>query len=223
MPILFSYKWSRWIAPPQEVMQVNDQGIECMRRWPDPWVRCEKLRSRRSRRWIMCWAHCREEYRACILTRPPVCRVAVTGSGWEGKNSIERVIAIPWSWWMACRFRVYRLMRTSLTCQGLPARMWRRAPWTLLSVEWYRKYPDLERCWCNSDIWDKGREWGDPLCKVKRRWKREGFDGLNVYSGIGKATNLVHYLDTKQYLEMRKEAFRNDGMDPDPAGRSWSA
>lgn len=38
----------------------------------------------------------------------------------------------------------------------------------------------------------------------------------NVYSGIGKATNLVHYLDTKQYLEMRREAFRNDGIDPDP-------
>lgn len=39
----------------------------------------------------------------------------------------------------------------------------------------------------------------------------------NVYSGIGKATNLVHYLDTKQYLEMRKEAFKNDGASPDPA------
>jgi TonB-linked SusC/RagA family outer membrane protein len=38
----------------------------------------------------------------------------------------------------------------------------------------------------------------------------------NVYSGIGKATNLVHYLDTKQYLEMRREAFKNDGTAPDP-------
>jgi len=40
---------------------------------------------------------------------------------------------------------------------------------------------------------------------------------VNFYQGIGKATNLVHYLDTKQYLEMRREAFKNDGMDPDPA------
>jgi len=39
---------------------------------------------------------------------------------------------------------------------------------------------------------------------------------VNFYQGIGKATNLVHYLDTKQYLEMRREAFKNDGMDPDP-------
>ena len=40
---------------------------------------------------------------------------------------------------------------------------------------------------------------------------------VNFYQGIGQATNLVHYLDTKQYLEMRREAFKNDGMDPDPA------
>jgi len=39
---------------------------------------------------------------------------------------------------------------------------------------------------------------------------------VNFYQGIGKATNLVHYLDTKQYLEMRREAFKNDGVDPDP-------
>lgn len=39
----------------------------------------------------------------------------------------------------------------------------------------------------------------------------------NVYSGWGKATNLVHYLNTKQYLEMRNEAFKNDGTEPNPA------
>ncbi|WP_298739176.1 SusC/RagA family TonB-linked outer membrane protein [uncultured Chitinophaga sp.] len=37
----------------------------------------------------------------------------------------------------------------------------------------------------------------------------------NLYAGFGKATNLVHYLDTRQYLEMRTEAFSNDKRIPD--------
>lgn len=38
---------------------------------------------------------------------------------------------------------------------------------------------------------------------------------VNYYTGIGKASNLVRYLDTRQYLQMRKEAIRNDQRDAD--------
>ncbi|MGN6418013.1 MAG: TonB-dependent receptor [Pseudobacter sp.] len=40
---------------------------------------------------------------------------------------------------------------------------------------------------------------------------------LNFYQGIAKVTNQVKYLSTEQYLEMRREAFKNDGAVPDPA------
>lgn len=51
---------------------------------------------------------------------------------------------------------------------------------------------------------------------------------FNVYQGIGKLTNNVKYVNTRQYLEMRHEAFRNDGAAPDPdvdfdvlGGNTW--
>ncbi|WP_160710804.1 SusC/RagA family TonB-linked outer membrane protein [Chitinophaga solisilvae] len=37
---------------------------------------------------------------------------------------------------------------------------------------------------------------------------------MNVYSGQSKATHLVPTLDTRQYLELRKEAFTSDGVNP---------
>jgi TonB-linked SusC/RagA family outer membrane protein len=37
----------------------------------------------------------------------------------------------------------------------------------------------------------------------------------NVYSGVGRAVNLVRYLDTKQYLLMRHEGLRNDNRTAD--------
>jgi TonB-linked SusC/RagA family outer membrane protein len=40
---------------------------------------------------------------------------------------------------------------------------------------------------------------------------------LNFYQGIAKVTNQVKYLNTEQYLAMRKEALKNDGVAPDPA------
>ncbi len=36
----------------------------------------------------------------------------------------------------------------------------------------------------------------------------------NFYSGWGKVTRTVDYMNTAQYLEMRREAFRNDGIIP---------
>jgi len=39
---------------------------------------------------------------------------------------------------------------------------------------------------------------------------------LNVYTGYGSITRKVDYLNTAQYLEMRHEAFANDGMMPGP-------
>src|SRR5690606_3182091 len=37
---------------------------------------------------------------------------------------------------------------------------------------------------------------------------------VNVYSGIGDVANRVRLLNTEQYLEMRNEAFANDGLSP---------
>ncbi|MBE9598672.1 SusC/RagA family TonB-linked outer membrane protein [Pedobacter sp. MC2016-24] len=36
----------------------------------------------------------------------------------------------------------------------------------------------------------------------------------NFYSGIGKVTRTMEYLNTAQYLDMRREAFKNDGIVP---------
>lgn len=38
--------------------------------------------------------------------------------------------------------------------------------------------------------------------------------GLNVYSGAGKVSRTMDFLDTRQYLEMRREAFANDKITP---------
>jgi TonB-linked SusC/RagA family outer membrane protein len=37
---------------------------------------------------------------------------------------------------------------------------------------------------------------------------------FNIYSGAGKVTNMLNLLNTQQYLEMRHEAFNNDGITP---------
>jgi TonB-linked SusC/RagA family outer membrane protein len=37
---------------------------------------------------------------------------------------------------------------------------------------------------------------------------------INVYSGAGKASRFLSLLNTTQYLEMRREAFKNDGVTP---------
>ena len=39
---------------------------------------------------------------------------------------------------------------------------------------------------------------------------------INVYQGAGKVSNTMDLLNTQQYLEMRNEAFQNDGSMPDP-------
>lgn len=39
---------------------------------------------------------------------------------------------------------------------------------------------------------------------------------LNVQSGFGKVADKMKLLNTRQYLDMRHEAFRNDGVVPDP-------
>lgn len=38
---------------------------------------------------------------------------------------------------------------------------------------------------------------------------------INYYSGWGKVTRTMNYLNTRQYLQMRHEAFINDGITPD--------
>jgi TonB-linked SusC/RagA family outer membrane protein len=37
---------------------------------------------------------------------------------------------------------------------------------------------------------------------------------VNVYSGFGEVTRMIPMLNTPQYLEMRREAFKNDGVSP---------
>jgi TonB-dependent SusC/RagA subfamily outer membrane receptor len=39
---------------------------------------------------------------------------------------------------------------------------------------------------------------------------------FNVYQGVGAITHSVQYVNTSQYLQMRHEAFKNDGATPDP-------
>src|SRR5690606_13143743 len=39
---------------------------------------------------------------------------------------------------------------------------------------------------------------------------------VNIYTGIGRVARQVQYLNTPQYLQMRREAFRNDGKTPQP-------
>ncbi|HEY8929822.1 MAG TPA: SusC/RagA family TonB-linked outer membrane protein [Mucilaginibacter sp.] len=39
---------------------------------------------------------------------------------------------------------------------------------------------------------------------------------VNLNSGIGKVSHFIDLLTTQQYLEMRHEAFKNDGVSPDP-------
>lgn len=43
---------------------------------------------------------------------------------------------------------------------------------------------------------------------------------FNVYEGIGKIDNKLDLLNTQQYLEMRHEAFKNDGATPTPDARN---
>ncbi len=40
---------------------------------------------------------------------------------------------------------------------------------------------------------------------------------LTLTSGVGKVAHFMEFLDTKQYLDMRHEAFLNDGATP----QSW--
>jgi TonB-dependent starch-binding outer membrane protein SusC len=40
---------------------------------------------------------------------------------------------------------------------------------------------------------------------------------LTIYSGMGKVTRTQKFLNTPEYLEMRHEAFKNDGALPDPS------
>jgi TonB-dependent starch-binding outer membrane protein SusC len=49
----------------------------------------------------------------------------------------------------------------------------------------------------------------------KGKGGRTQFD-VNIYSGSGKVTKTLDLLNTKQYLEMRHEAFLNDGLTPGP-------
>lgn len=38
---------------------------------------------------------------------------------------------------------------------------------------------------------------------------------LNLYTGLSLQTRKLHLMNTQQYLDMRREAFKNDGIDPD--------
>lgn len=58
---------------------------------------------------------------------------------------------------------------------------------------------------------------GVVLITTKRGKAGKAKVDFNFYQGIAKVTNQVKYLNTEQYLEMRKEAFKNDGATPDPA------
>src|SRR5690606_36090155 len=62
-----------------------------------------------------------------------------------------------------------------------------------------------------------GSKGANGVILINSKTPRPGNKGLtaNFYSGLGKAVNLIRYLDTRQYVEMRVEAIRNDGREPD--------
>ena len=41
-------------------------------------------------------------------------------------------------------------------------------------------------------------------------------EDINLYRGIGKVSRMMDLLNTEQYLQMRREAFKNDNAVPDP-------
>nr|WP_170164495.1 SusC/RagA family TonB-linked outer membrane protein [Sinomicrobium pectinilyticum] len=45
---------------------------------------------------------------------------------------------------------------------------------------------------------------------------------FSMYRGIGSVANRIDLLNTQQYLEMRKEAFANDGVEPNPNNTAHS-
>src|SRR5690606_12959717 len=61
-----------------------------------------------------------------------------------------------------------------------------------------------------------GSKGANGVILINSKTPRPGNKGLtaNFYSGLGKAVNLIRYLDTRQYVEMRLEAIRNDGREP---------
>ncbi len=52
------------------------------------------------------------------------------------------------------------------------------------------------------------------LITTKRGRKGPAAANISVYSGIGQVAHKVQYLNTEQYLQMRREAFANDGVTP---------
>ncbi|HEU4606522.1 MAG TPA: SusC/RagA family TonB-linked outer membrane protein, partial [Chitinophagaceae bacterium] len=56
---------------------------------------------------------------------------------------------------------------------------------------------------------------GVVLITTKKGKAGEGRVNVNVYSGISKVSNRLELLNTEQYLQLRKEAFLNDGLTPD--------
>jgi TonB-dependent starch-binding outer membrane protein SusC len=58
---------------------------------------------------------------------------------------------------------------------------------------------------------------GVVLIRTRRRVTGETRVDLNVYTGFNEVPHMVDLLDTKQYLTMRREAFKNDGVAMTPA------
>lgn len=54
------------------------------------------------------------------------------------------------------------------------------------------------------------------LITTKKGRPGKAIVGVNVYGGVGKVGHFIDLLDTKEYLEMRREAFLNDHSDPQP-------
>lgn len=52
---------------------------------------------------------------------------------------------------------------------------------------------------------------------ITTKKSKSGQTGVNVqvYSGIGRPTRSLSFMNTEQYLQMRREAFKNDGVTPD--------
>ena len=55
------------------------------------------------------------------------------------------------------------------------------------------------------------------LITTKRKYGTATAGQVNLYRGFGRATRLMELMNTQQYLQMRREAFKNDGTTPSVA------
>lgn len=90
------------------------------------------------------------------------------------------------------------------------------SPFTLLNAQEIESVEVLKDADATAIYGSRGAN-GVLLITTKKGISGKTQFSLNAYSGLGKVTHKVDLLNTDQYLEMRREAFANDGITNFPA------